>query len=271
MRAGSGSAARYSDMGLRVTLLPTCHGSDSQLQPLTSFLINDRVAVDAGCLGLSVEPGRQHEVTDVIVTHPHIDHTGALPVHIAAAYTSLTRPVRVYATEPVVAALRDHLFNEVLWPDFTQIPLLNSDRPAMEYVTVEEGETFEIAGMLATAIPVNHVVPTIGVVLRGEGASVAFTSDTYRTDALWETAGRRDDLAAVFVDCSYPNALGWLAEKSGHMTPEVIADEMRKLGRDAHVYAVHIKPSDREKVIAEIGDLALADFSAARIGREYAW
>lgn len=258
-------------MALRVTLLPTSHGSDSQLQPLTSFLINGQVAVDAGCLGLAVAPERQHEVTDVIITHPHIDHTGALPVHVAACYTSLTRPIRVHATAPVIDALRRHLFNEVLWPDFTKIQLVDSDLPAMEFVEIGEGETFEVAGLRVTPIAVNHVVPTVGLTVEGDGASVAFTSDTYRTDELWERAGRLSSLAAVFVDSSYPDELEWLAEKSGHLTPALIADEMRKLGREAHVFAVHIKPSDRETVVAQIAALGRSDFTTAIIGREYEW
>ena len=258
-------------MGLRVTLLPTTYGSESQLQPLTSFLVNDRVAVDAGCLGLALAPDRLHEVTDVIVTHPHIDHTGALPVHVAAAYTRLTEPVRVYATPDVIEALRTHLFNEVMWPDFTQIPLVNSDEPAMEFVPIGEGETFEVQGLRVTPVAVNHVVPTVGLTVEGDGASVAFTSDTYRTDELWRRAGRLGDLAAVFVDCSFPNDLDWLAERSGHLTPGLIVEEMRKLGRAAHVFAVHIKPSDRARVLSEIDALGRADFTAARLGTEYGW
>ena len=258
-------------MGLRVTLLPTCHGSESQLQPLTTFLVNGRIAVDAGSLGLAVEPSVQREITDVIITHPHIDHTGGLPVHIAAAYTTLTRPVRIYATDFVIDALRTHLFNEVMWPDFTQIPLVNSDRPAMEYVAIGETDEFEVAGLRVSTVPVNHTVPTVGLRIESDNNAIAFTSDTYLTDEIWKLAGRAANMRAVFVDCSYPDELEWLAERSGHLTPKLIVDEMKKMERAAQVFAVHIKPADREKVLEEIAALNCADFTSARIGKEYSW
>lgn len=256
-------------MSLRVTLLPTSHGSDSQLQPLTSFLVNGRLAVDAGCLGLSVDPERQAEVTDVIVTHPHLDHTGGLPIHIAAAYAVLPEPVRVWGTKPVLDPLREHMFNEVMWPDFTSICLVGSEQPSMEFRPVEENVPFEIAGLRITAVSVNHVVPTVGLAIEGDGASVVFTSDTYKTDAIWELANRIENLKAVFVDCSFPNEFDWLAEKSKHLTPRLIVEEMEKLRRPAHVFAVHIKPSNRDQVVAEIEAIGRDDFTVARVGHEY--
>jgi len=41
-------------MGLSVKLLSTSYGSDSQLQPLTTFLINGHTTIDAGSLGLGL-------------------------------------------------------------------------------------------------------------------------------------------------------------------------------------------------------------------------
>jgi cAMP phosphodiesterase len=258
-------------MNLRVKLLPTSHGSDSQLQPLTSFLVNDSLAVDAGSLGLSLSLEEQVRVTDVIVTHPHIDHTGGLPIHVAAAYAALRDPIRVYGTREVLDPLRQHLFNEILWPDFTCINLVDSERPAMEFHVIEPLVPFEVAGLRITAVPVNHVVPTVGLVVEAEEASVVFTSDTYKTDTIWEMANRLDTLKAIFVDCSFPNEFAWLAEASKHLTPELIVEEMRKLTRPAHVFAVHIKPSAREQVVTEVERLHRDDFTVARIGHEYSW
>jgi cAMP phosphodiesterase len=258
-------------MSLRITLLPTSYGSDSQLQPLTAFLVNDRVAVDAGSLGLSVAPERRADVADVIITHPHIDHTCGLAIHVASAFPTLERPVRVYGTEPVIDALRAHVFNGTIWPDFTRIPLVDSDLPSLEFHTIEENVPFEVAGLRVTPVPVNHVVPTIGLVVEGDGAAVVFTSDTYKTDALWEVANDVENLKAVFIDCSYPSELDWLAETAKHLTPLLILEERAKLERPAHIFAVHIKPEARERVVAEIERLDRPDFTLALIGHEYAW
>ncbi|HZS43671.1 MAG TPA: 3',5'-cyclic-nucleotide phosphodiesterase [Blastocatellia bacterium] len=258
-------------MGLSVKLLSTSHGSDSQLQPLTTFLIDGHVTVDAGSLGLGLAPEQQGDITDVIITHPHQDHTASLPIHIAEAFTVLKHPITVHGTESVIEALRMHTFNDNVWPDFTKINLIGKNEPTLKFSLIEEGVPFQVGELRATAVPVNHIVPTIGVAIEGDGASVVFTSDTYKTDKIWDLANSLEDLKAVFIDCSFPNELAGLAEVSKHLTPELIAEEMNKLKRPAHVFAVHIKPQARERVLAEIRQLNRPDFTAARIGHQYTW
>ena len=94
-----------------------------------------------------------------------------------------------------------------------------------------------------TPIPVNHVVPTVGLIVRDGDASVVFTSDTYVTDAIWQAAREVESLKAVFVDVSYPNEMEELAAASKHFTPQSLSSDLKKLGREVEVYAVHIKPA----------------------------
>jgi len=258
-------------MGLRVKLLSTSYGSDSQLQPLTTFLINGHISVDAGSLGLGLPPEQQGDVTDVIITHPHQDHTASLPIHVAEAYTVLNHPVRVHGTKLVIEALREHTFNDNIWPDFTKINLIGSDRPTLEYSVIEEGVPFQIGEIKATAVSVNHIVPTVGVAIEDKDASVVFTSDTYKTDKIWDLANSLENLKAVFIDCSFPNDMFQLAEASKHLTPQLIVEEMEKLKRPTHVFAVHIKPQQRERVLTDIAALNRKDFSPAIVGHEYSW
>jgi cAMP phosphodiesterase len=258
-------------MGLSVKLLSTSYGNDSQLQPLTTFLINGHVTIDAGSLGLGLAPEQQGDITDVIITHPHQDHTASLPIHIAEAFNVLMHPVTVHGTETVIDALKTHTFNDNVWPDFTRINLIGRDEPTLRFSVIKEGVPFQIRGLRATAVPVNHIVPTIGVAIEGDGASVVFTSDTYKTDKIWDLANSLENLKAVFIDCSFPNEMAQLAEVSKHLTPRLISEEMTKLKKPAHVFAVHIKPQARERVLAEIEQLNRPDFTAARVGHQYTW
>src|SRR5438309_10126851 len=105
-------------MSLTVQLLPSFAGEPSQLQPLTSFLVNDTIAIDAGSLGFALAPDRLARVQHILLTHAHLDHTASLPIAIDAAYPKLTHPLRVYGAAPTIAAVRKHLFNDDVWVDF---------------------------------------------------------------------------------------------------------------------------------------------------------
>jgi ribonuclease BN (tRNA processing enzyme) len=118
---------------------------------------------------------------------------------------------------------------------------------------------------------VNHIVPTVGLVVQADGAAVTFTSDTYVTDEIWEVARGAENLKAVFVDISFPNELAKLAADSKHLTPELLDGELKKLGREVEVYAVHIKPTNRDEVIRQLGELDNPLISVGEINRIYEW
>ena len=256
---------------MRVKLLPSRAGSDSQLQALTSFVINDRVAIDGGSIGFALAPEQMIRVRDIVVTHAHSDHTASLPIFIAEVYPELDGPVTIHALPEVVSALREFVFNDHIWPNFEKIALANGSDPAIEFRTLAPRVSSEICGLQVTPIPVNHVVPTVGLIVSDGAASVIFTSDTYVTDEIWRRARAVDGLKAVFVDVSYPNEMEELAAASKHLTPKSLADDLKKFDRDVEVFAVHIKPSYRERVVRQLAQLDGQRVGVAEIGCVYEW
>lgn len=256
---------------MKIRLLPSYAGRDSQLQSLTSFLVNDCVSIDGGSLGFALHPNEMSNVHHVIVTHAHSDHTASLPIFIAEAYTSLDAPVIIYGTSEVVTALKKFVFNDHIWPNFENIMLPNGSGPTIVFQIILPRQSVSIAGLTVTAIPVNHVVPTVGLIVEQDGAVVAFTSDTFTTDEIWEKARDKELLKAVFVDVSYPNELERLASDSKHLTPRLLAEELEKLDRDVEIYAVHIKPMNREEVIRQLKLLENHPVSIGEINRVYEW
>ena len=256
---------------MRVKLLPSSLGSKPQSQVLTTFLIDGRVAVDGGSLGLALDPAQMHAVRHVIVTHAHSDHTASLPIFVAEAFTSLDGPITIYGIPEVVEVLREYIFNDRIWPNFERIALSNNSDYAVRFEVLEPRERVEIAGLSITPIPVNHTVPCSGLLVEEDGVSVLFTSDTYSTDEIWEAASASAFLKAIFVDVSYPAALEELARASKHFTPRSLAADLVKLRRQAEIYAVHIKPSNREQVIQELEELFGRRVMVAESGRMYEW
>ena len=256
---------------MKIKLLPSTAGWESQFQSLTSFLIDDRLAIDCGSLGFALAPDQIGAIRHIVVTHAHSDHTASLPIYVAEAFTTLDASINVYASAEVVSALRRFVFNDQIWPDFEKIPLANEKGPTLRFQTMGMREPVDIAGYKVTLIPVTHTVPTAGVVVEDGLAAVIFTSDTYTTDEIWEAARGVERLKAIFVDVSYPDELSELAAASKHLTPGLLAGELKKLNRAVEIYAVHIKPSNRDEVVRQIGMLNSDLISVGEINRVYEW
>ena len=106
---------------------------------------------------------QREKVRDIIVTHPHMDHIASLPIFIDDLFPTLKAPVRVYATPEVIELLERDVFNWNVYPRFSE--LKNEFGPVMEYVPIPAGQEFKVAHLTVTAVPVNHIVPTVGLVV----------------------------------------------------------------------------------------------------------
>lgn len=258
---------------MRVQLLPStfdAQGCAGPEQRLTCYVIDDRVAVDAGSIALALN-GAQHEtLRDVVVTHPHVDHVATLAILIDDLFTRLTEPVRVHSTPEIVRVLCRDLFNGTLYPRFHE--LTNEHGRVLEFHTFDVGRAFQIAHLTLTAVPVHHIVPTVGLIVKDHATTVAFSSDTRATDALWRALDDVPQLDALLIEASFPDAMHKLAEVSGHLTPATLAAELRKLKHTPRdILAVHIKPSFRDAVIAELDALAVPNLRVMEAGRVYEW
>jgi ribonuclease BN (tRNA processing enzyme) len=242
------------------------HGGSSPSHRQTSFLVNSRVCVDAGAVTDALSLDEQALVRAVLVTHAHMDHVACLPFLVENVFGRRTEPLEIVAPEEIIAALKKHLFNDALWPDFSRLP--NDLMPAVTFRVIPTGVPFEVAGLVATAVPVCHVVPTCGYILAEGGTSVVFSGDTGPTDELWRFARARRDVKGLFVECSFPNDLQDLADVSCHLTPATLHREMEKLPPGAPIYLYHMKPPTISRLRADIEALHDARLSILADGDE---
>lgn len=255
---------------MNVILIPSSVGTEQedQNQFVTSYLINDTVAIDAGCLGFYRDAFDQARVKHVFLSHTHIDHIASLPVFVENAYEGKAESVVVHATAPVLDSLHRDLFNDRVWPDF--IALSKGRAPFLRLERLEPGRPVEVEGLKITPIDVDHIVPTVGFLVEEEdGRAVLISSDTGPTEEIWRRGRAVADLRAVFLEVTFPDELAWLAEVSKHLTPSMFAQELAKLGRPVEVIAVHIKPRYREKVVSELHGLGLPKLQIGRFGPVY--
>jgi ribonuclease BN (tRNA processing enzyme) len=230
-------------------------GGESPTCRMTSFLIDDVVAIDAGAITRALTIPEQRAIRHVLLTHTHMDHTTSLPFLIENTFEVRSEPVSVYCTRRVLAAVRRHLFNNDTWPDFSRIP--NHLYPSVRFEVIHPERPFRIGGLAGgelevTAIPVNHIVPTVGLLLRQGTSSTLFTSDTGPTERIWQVANQTEDLAAVITECSFPNRLQRLADVSLHFSPSSLALELEKLHRHVPVFLYHFKPPYVDELRSEL-------------------
>lgn len=254
---------------MQLRLLPSTIGPDGRAsaeQHLTTLLIDDRVAVDAGSLALS--GAAYHAVRDIIITHPHLDHTATLPIFIDDLFGELREPVRVHTTAAIAETLEKNIFNWMVYPRF--LGLRNAYGPVMEYVSLEAHNTARIAHLTIETVPVTHGIPTLGLIADDGERVAVFSSDTAATDELWRVANRQRRVDAVVLECSFPNEMGTLAHNAGHLTPETLAAELRKLDATGYeVFVMHLKPAFREKVVTQLQALDIKALHIMEAGRAY--
>ncbi len=258
---------------MKVQLLPSsfdASGRASPAQRLTCFLIDDCVSIDAGSIGLALTDAQRQTVRDVIVTHPHMDHIASLPIFVDDLFSELTEPIRIHGTPAVIELLERDVFNDNVYPKFAE--LKNQHGPVMTYVPLELGKEVPVAHLKVTAVAVNHIVPTVGLVISDGARSVAFSSDTAETEEFWKVVNRAQRLDALFIEASFPNSMQELARVSKHLTPKTMAEELGKLSHNGiDILAVHLKPAYREKLIEELNALGIQKLSVMEAGRVYEW
>jgi ribonuclease BN (tRNA processing enzyme) len=231
------------------------HGSKAPGYQATSFLIDDRLLLDAGGVASQLTIPEQLAIDDVLLTHAHWDHIAELPFLIENVFSLRSSPLRIWGPAPVLADLRAHVFNDVLWPDLSRLP--STAAPLISLCPLREGETTEVAGLGIAWVQTSHPVFTAGYRLTDGQGALLFSGDTREDSALWRLAVNCPDLQGVFMETSFPNRLQKLATLVGHMTPATLRQELLRFARpEIPVKIFHMKPQFLEEIVTELEALA---------------
>ncbi|HEV7699542.1 MAG TPA: MBL fold metallo-hydrolase [Pyrinomonadaceae bacterium] len=256
---------------MKVQLLPSTideNGHASVRQHLLTMVVDDLVAIDAGCLAFSCSDRQRRQIRDVVLTHTHLDHIAGLPMFIDDLFATLTDPVIVHGTRDMIDTLERDIFNWSIYPRFSE--LKNEHGSVLEYRDFARGSRFDVRHLSFQSIAVNHKVSATGYVVSDGNVSFGVTGDTAETDDIWRACNAAPNLRAIFVECAFPDEFGELAAASFHLTPSKLAAEMSKLSERAFpVYVINLKPMYREKVIAQIASTGLVGVEILEIGRVY--
>ncbi|BCS53808.1 3',5'-cyclic-nucleotide phosphodiesterase [Geobacter sp. SVR] len=228
-----------------------------------AFLIDEHLLLDAGTIGSVLTEEDQLKLRNIFITHSHLDHIRGIPALADnIIIRNLDRTVNIFSTQPVISALRDHLFNGVIWPDFTRIP--TPEHPVLCFNMIVPGQGNDVAGYSITAVEVHHTVPAVGYIVAKDGVSLAYTGDTGPTDIFWRHVSGAD---ALIVEVSFPDNMEELALLTQHLTCSLLRRELKKIGTlPRRVLITHPKPQYYDTIKREIENLGMPEIELLHDG-----
>jgi len=251
-----------------------CSGSIAAGSRTTSFLLDDDVLIDAGTGVGDLTLDELARIDHVLVSHSHLDHILAIALladSVMRRRTAAGRPpIQVHALAPTLDALRQHVFNGVIWPDFTQLP--RPEQPILALVPLVTGDVLTLGTRRIEVLPAEHTVPAVGYALLQDAPSRdarwVFTGDTGPNPQLWHTLrGRR--IGHLVIETAFGDDEQALAELSSHLCPQTLGQELAQLPGRVSVHITHIKPGEVQPVMAQVQQLGSRhELNALRTGQE---
>ncbi len=239
-----------------------CSGAIARDCRTTSFLIDGDLLVDAGTGVGDLTLDEMAAIDDVLLTHAHFDHIAALPLMIDAVGGRRRQPLRVHAQRATLDALRHHVFNDVIWPNFECIPSLAA--PFLRLHDIAVGSTLVLGSRSAKQVevlPAIHTVPACGFAVRcaSGAAHWVFSGDTWRNPAFWARVNALD-VAMLVIETAFSDREQALADRSLHLVPASLADELARMapGSPYPIYITHTKPTETGEIMRQIAALTTA-------------
>jgi len=235
---------------MRIRILG-CSGGIGAGSRTSAMLIDNDVLLDAGTgIGdLALED--LNSIRHVFLTHAHLDHIAGLPMLVDSNFEEdFEVPVSVYARRETLDALKAHLFNDVIWPDFAKIP--NEENPMLRYVVCNPGDTVTIDRRDFHAVDVLHSVPSLGYTVQNSGGVFAVSGDTRTNQTLWPVLNACDDLKVLIIEVSFSDEYEELATTAGHYCPSTMCRDLELLNHDPEIWITGMKPGQEDKILGQV-------------------
>jgi len=241
-----------------------CSGGIASGLRTTSLLLNESILIDAGTGVGDLTLQELKKIDHVFLTHSHLDHICSIPFIADAVGASRGKPLKIYGIYETIHALQKHLFNNVLWPDFTKIP--STQNPFVSLSRIEIGAPTQLGNINIIALPVDHSIAANAYAIESDTGALVFSGDTGSSNQFWDAVNRTipmKKLRHLIIETSFLNAEEKLASISGHLSPKLLIQELGKLDLqvshpDLQIWISHLKPDGGEDIMTEISHEALS-------------
>ncbi len=216
----------------------------------TAFLVDDDILIDCGTGVGALTLDELTRIDHVFLTHAHLDHIAALPLLVDSAGEARGVPLTVYAAEETIRILRTHVFNWLIWPDFTVIP--NCIQPYLRFQPIQLEQSVRLGGRTVTPHVAHHTVPSVSYSLDSGQGQLFFTGDTMYSEELVAAINRQSNLRHLLIESAFSDEQHALALASGHLCPSLLATLIEEIQTSPDIHVCHLKPGAESRVLAQI-------------------
>lgn len=235
---------------MRIRILG-CSGGIGAGSRTSAMLIDNDVLIDAGTGIGDLELADLDSIRHVFLTHAHLDHVAGLPMLVDRVFDeNFTVPLTVYAREETLRAIQEHLFNGIIWPDFSQLP--SAEKPMLRYRVCSPGDTIHVGHRDFYAVDVMHSVPSLGYTVQNSGGAFAVSGDTKTNETLWPVLNACSDLRVLVIEVSFPDEMERLASESGHYCPRTLTRDLERLRHDPEIWLTGMKPGEEAVILQQV-------------------
>lgn len=233
-------------------------GSVSSKSYATCIQINDNTLIDAGNITHALGE-KAICIKNIFLTHSHLDHIVDIGFLLDNFFEKREETLRVYGLKETLKIIKQHIYNDDIWPDFTQLNIPNTTKPSLEFIAIEADKSYDIEdGITLTPFLSVHTVSCCGYIIEKDKNAIFFSGDTFQNKKLWEYVNANKNINALIVDVSFPNKLSKIAKQSLHLTPNYLQEDLHYLKRnDLKIYVNHLKPIYKEELIQELSQIGL--------------
>jgi len=246
-----------------------CSGGIGDGLATTSLLLNDKILIDAGTGVGNLTLDEMSRIEYVFLTHSHLDHLCSIPFLLDTVGVNRPQPLTVYGIAPTIAALQQHIFNDVIWPDFTVIP--SKENACLRFQTIGVEETLSVDGIRILSLPVRHSIAANAYWLDSGNGALVFSGDTGSSGEFWDAIHRELSkhatgyLKHLIIETSFTNGERELAALSGHYYPQALINDLEQLQvNDCQVWVTHLKPGEGLVILSELQNGFLQSPASAR-------
>ncbi len=205
------------------------------------FLPKSGIVLDGGTGLFRLSPFIETDSLDILLSHAHLDHTFGLTFLLDVLFETQKRrghPLKqlsIYGQSEKLAAIRDHLFHELIFP-----ALLNA-----KWIPIDDRPDFQIRDVNISWRLQDH--PGVSVAYRLDWRApkkrlvyaTDTTGDTSSEHALWS-----GDADLLMHECYFRDDAADWAIKTGHSWTSRVA-EVASLSKPKRLLLTHINPIER--------------------------
>ena len=102
-----------------------CSGGKTIERSPTSFIVDDRLLVDAGSVMNKLDTEELLNIEHLVLTHSHFDHIADLPFLVLMYFEERKEDFHVFASDITTEWIFSHVLNGKIWPDLFAISMQN--------------------------------------------------------------------------------------------------------------------------------------------------